>query len=168
MRILMLNYEYPPLGGGAGPMSKELAENLVKKGHDVDFVTMKYGDWKKEEIINGVRVFRVPCIRQKMATCSTFEMFTYVLSAIKVTLKLTKRKKYDVVHSHFIIPTGIVAYVLKKVRGLDYVISVHGSDVPGYNPDRFGLMHKVTKPLLKLIVRNSKMTVPLSKYSSSL
>ena len=168
MRILMLNYEYPPLGGGAGPMSKELAENLVKRGNEVDFVTMKYGDWKKDEVINGVHVYRVPCIRQKMATCSTPEMLTYVLSAIKFTLKLTRQKKYDIVHSHFIIPTGIVAYVLKKRRNLDYLISVHGSDVPGYNPDRFGLMHKVTKPLLKLIVRNSKVTVPLSKYLESL
>ena len=168
MRILMLNYEYPPLGGGAGPMSKELAENLVNRGHKVDFVTMRYNGQKKDETINGVHVYRVPCIRKRKATCNTPEMLTYVASAIKFTLKLTKKKKYDIVHSHFIIPTGIVAYVLKKTRGLDYIISVHGSDVPGYNPDRFGMVHKVTKPLLKRIIRNSKMTVPLSNYLKNL
>ena len=164
----MLNYEYPPLGGGAGPMSKELAENLVDRGHKVDFVTMRYNGQKKEETIKGVHVYRVLCIRRKKATCSTPEMFTYVASAINFTLKLTKKKKYDIVHSHFIIPTGIVAYVLKKRRGLDYIISAHGSDVPGYNPDRFGMVHKVTRPLLRLIVSNSRMSVASSKYLESL
>ena len=40
-KILMLNYEFPPLGGGASPVSYELAKGYVKLGHGVDVVTME-------------------------------------------------------------------------------------------------------------------------------
>ena len=30
----MLNYEFPPLGGGASPVSYEIAKGYVKLGHD--------------------------------------------------------------------------------------------------------------------------------------
>jgi len=38
LRILMLNYEFPPLGGGASPVSYEIAKGYVKLGHKVDVV----------------------------------------------------------------------------------------------------------------------------------
>ncbi len=38
----MLNYEFPPLGGGASPVSYEIAKGYVKFGHNVDVVTMHY------------------------------------------------------------------------------------------------------------------------------
>ena len=159
----MLNYEYPPLGGGAAPVSKEIAEQLVSRGHNVDVVTTHFKGLKGQEIINGVSVYRLKCARKHKATCNTLEMLSYVKKAIPFTLKLTKREKYDVLHSHFIVPTSIVAYVLKKRRNLDYVITVHGSDVPGYNPDRFTWEHKFTKPLLKLLMGDAKaITVPSS------
>ena len=42
LRILMLNYEFPPLGGGASPVSYEIAKAYAKLGHKVDVVTMSF------------------------------------------------------------------------------------------------------------------------------
>ena len=39
MRVLILNYEYPPLGGGAGVASQALAHGLASRGVTVDVVT---------------------------------------------------------------------------------------------------------------------------------
>src|SRR3954465_1173105 len=39
MRILVLNYEYPPLGGGAGVATAALAQGLADRGVAVDVVT---------------------------------------------------------------------------------------------------------------------------------
>jgi len=36
----MQNYEYPPLGGGASPVTRLSSEKLVKLGHSVEVVTM--------------------------------------------------------------------------------------------------------------------------------
>ena len=32
LKILVLNYEFPPLGGGASPVSYEIAKGYVKLG----------------------------------------------------------------------------------------------------------------------------------------
>ncbi|HEV2083790.1 MAG TPA: hypothetical protein VGR09_01795, partial [Gemmatimonadales bacterium] len=39
MRILVLNYEYPPLGGGAAVATAALAQGLMERGVAVDVVT---------------------------------------------------------------------------------------------------------------------------------
>lgn len=168
MKILSLNYEFPPLGGGAGYVSKAINETLTRKGISVDFITMHYDGLKYEEVINGVRIFRVKSFRKKQETCEVPEMLSFVVSAIPFALRLTKKNTYTLVHSHFVIPTSIVAYILKKARRLDYIISAHGSDIPGYNPDRFTFEHRFTRPLLTLLMRNAKTIVPLSNYLKGL
>ncbi|OQY30572.1 MAG: hypothetical protein B6243_10150 [Anaerolineaceae bacterium 4572_5.2] len=41
MRILIINYEFPPIGAGGGKASQKIAENLVEMGHTVRVVTSK-------------------------------------------------------------------------------------------------------------------------------
>ena len=40
MKILTLNNEFPPVGGGASIMSYQLTRELVRKNHTVDVVTV--------------------------------------------------------------------------------------------------------------------------------
>ena len=35
MKILVLCYEYPPIGGGGGEVAKRVAEKLAARGHEV-------------------------------------------------------------------------------------------------------------------------------------
>jgi glycosyltransferase involved in cell wall biosynthesis len=153
VKILMLNYEYPPLGGGAAPVTKFLAEELVRQGHSVDVVTMSYKGLPKEEIINGVRVYRVPSLRKKIEMCTFPEMLTYCISAVFFLSTLLKKNDYDINHTHFIIPTGMVSGLFYKQ--VPYIITTHGSDVPGYNPDRFYFLHKLIKPFSTVILNRA-------------
>jgi len=41
MRILIVNYEYPPIGAGGGKASRKIAEKLVEFGHTVQVVTAR-------------------------------------------------------------------------------------------------------------------------------
>ena len=162
----MLNYEYPPLGGGASPVTKSLSEELVKLGHNVDVVSMGFKGLKEKEQINGVTVYRVPSIRKELSVCQTHEMFTYCYSAYRFLPKLLKEKKYDINHSHFIIPTAIVSYLRRSE--IPYIITSHGSDVPNYNPDRFGMQHKLLKPLWNRIVENAEYITSPTEYLKNL
>ena len=65
MKILVLNYEFPPLGGGASPVSKEIAVQLQRMGHRDTVVTMGFEGLPAYEEIEGVRVYRLKCWRSK-------------------------------------------------------------------------------------------------------
>ncbi len=155
MKLLCLSYEYPPLGGGGGVVAKGLAEALVEVGDELDLVTSGMRDLPARETIEGVDIHRVNCLRRHRHYTTTFELITQIYPSFREALGLIRRNHYDLIHTHFIYPTGLVAYLLNKVTGMPYIITVHGSDVPGYNPDRFQLAHKLTNWLWQAIVRNS-------------
>ena len=167
-RIIILNYEFPPLGGGAASVSYEIAKRYVLKGFKVDVVTMGQKGLPSFEIVDDINVYRVRCLRKKKETCETHEMFTYVISAISFLVRRLKECKYDFCHCHFLIPSGIVALFLKKKYGLNYIVTIHGSDIPGYNNDRFQFEHHFTKPLLKNIGKNAKFVCSPSVFLKEL
>lgn len=164
----MLSYEFPPLGGGGAKVVYGLTKELVSLGHEVDIVTMGFRDLPRHERSNGVNIYRIPCLRTRESICSTAEMVSYALSAIPVALRLIRSRHYNINHTHFIFPDGLVSYLLKKISKLPYVITAHGSDVPGYNPDRFKLEHKILSPIWKKIVAHADHLVCLSETLKSL
>jgi len=164
----MLNYEFPPLGGGASPVSYEIAKGYVKLGHSVDVVTMGFKGLPKFEKKEGINIYRVPCWRSKKEICHPWEQLTYIISAKRFLKEHMKTHTYDINHTHFIIPTGIISLWLKKNYGLPYIITSHGSDVPGFNTDRFKLLHKFTGLTLKKVCKNAKLIVSPSDYLSNL
>jgi glycosyltransferase involved in cell wall biosynthesis len=60
-------------------------------------------------------------------------------------------------------PSGPAAYVLKKLYGIPYVIYLGGSDVPGIDRDRYGVIYDIITPFVKLIWRGSYETVAASR-----
>ena len=163
MRILMLNYEFPPLGGGASPVSYEIAKGYIELGHGVDVITMGFKELPEFEVKDGINIYRVKCIRSKKEICYPHEMFSFLFPAFLKAYSLHKKNNYDINHTHFIIPTGIISYFLKKFSGLNYIVTTHGSDVLGYNK-RFNKFYPVLKPLWKTIVKNANYVITPSKF----
>lgn len=165
MNILVLNYEYPPLGGGAAPVSRDISQELYKNGHHVVVVTMHYKGLPYYEVENGVEIYRVKCWRSKTFSCQPWEQFTYLV-AVRMFMKKHKELwDYDVCHTHFVIPTAEVArYVYKKYK-IPYVITAHGSDVEGYNSKKHMIiMHKFLRGPWKKIVKDAYKVVAPSNF----
>ncbi len=163
MKILMLNHEFPPVGGGASPVALELCRHLVRLGHRVDAVTMHFGNLPRYEILDGVNIYRTPALRKRADICHTHEMATFLPGALPTTLKLARREKYDIIHCHFIIPGGPLAWLVSRCCGIPLVITCHGSDVPGYNPERFGLDHKLLSPAWHFLVHRAARLISPSE-----
>jgi glycosyltransferase involved in cell wall biosynthesis len=156
LRILMPNIEYPPLGGGAAPVTQGLARALAARGHQVDVVTMGYRGLPAEQDDHGVRVFRVPCIRSRLELSHVHELATYVWRGLRKMKRLARQEAYDLCHCHFLLPTGIIPYLLSGSPGFPpYIVTSHGSDVPGFNPDRFLTLHWFSPPMLRRILRRA-------------
>lgn len=161
MRILCINYEYPPIGGGGASACKGLLESFTKQGHVVDLVTSGMPGLPTFEIINGVNIHRVNCYRKHKHFTQTLELVSQVIPSYRKAIELIEQNDYDINHTHFIVPSGLVSYLIKRKTGLNYVLTAHGSDVAGYNPDRFTFMHHLMAPLWRIIVRNSRvLTAP--------
>ncbi|MEN6309510.1 MAG: glycosyltransferase family 4 protein [Anaerohalosphaeraceae bacterium] len=159
MKILTLNYEFPPVGGGAAPVSLQLAKQFAAMGHTVDVVTMRWQNLPHQETIDGVTVYRTPALRKRPDFCRTHEMASYLLGAAGKAYRLSRTHHYDIVHAHFIIPTGPLACMLKSLCGIPVVITCHGSDVPGYNPDRFKRGHRLLRPIWRSLVHRADRLV---------
>jgi glycosyltransferase involved in cell wall biosynthesis len=164
VRILVLNYEFPPLGGGASPVSYELGRELVRQGHRIDLVTMGFDGLPARDLVAGINVYRVPCLRKQREVCKTHEMASFVLAALPTVARLVAEHKYDINHTHFIMPTGLLGRLLKFKARLPLVVTMHGSDVPGYNPDRFALQHRVLRPLWTWILQGVDHLISPSQF----
>lgn len=58
------------------------------------------------------------------------KLFKYSSWFIRAMFQTWKnRKTIDLVHAHYIFPTGVVAYLGKKWFGVPYVVTAHGGDI---------------------------------------
>ncbi|MGQ9610268.1 MAG: glycosyltransferase family 4 protein [bacterium] len=165
MRILMINYEFPPIGGGGGNVTYYISKNLASLGHDVHVVTSSFKSLPKEEKIEGFHVHRVPVLRKSPNVCGIHEMLTYVVSASIFCIKFAKKFQPDIVHVFFGIPSGPVAYILKKLYNIPYVLFLGGRDVPRPHPDPpiYRLLYGLLMSPIKSIWANAKVVVACSK-----
>jgi glycosyltransferase involved in cell wall biosynthesis len=159
MRILMTSYEFPPIGGGGAAVVAGLSRELVASGHDVDLVTMSFQGHPRQEVVDGVRVYRVPCLRKAKHNCTAPEAFSYVAGAMPTIHRLVSNHRYDVVHAHFILPDGLLAWQIKRYTGLPFVVTAHGTDVPGYNQHRLQTAHQLLRPVWKAVVEGANRIV---------
>jgi glycosyltransferase involved in cell wall biosynthesis len=131
MRVLILNYEYPPLGGGAGVALRYLLRGLADEPDiHVDVVTSSMNDDRVETFFPRIRLHFLAIGKTGSPHFqSNKELMTYAVRAYLYSRKLLRRQRYALVHAFFGIPCGYVAMKL----GLPYVVSLRGSDVPFYN-----------------------------------
>ena len=167
MRVLAISYEYPPLGGGGAPMCEGICEAMVAAGHTVDVVTSAMRDLPVYEERRGVAIHRVWCVRRHRHYTTTAELLTTLFPIYRKAAELQRKRPTTFATATSSCP-GIAAHWLHRRTGLPYLITCHGSDVPGYNPDRFGWEHRVLRPLWSRIVRGAAAVTSPSAFLADL
>ncbi len=163
LRIAVLNYEYPPIGGGGGEVSKFLAEGYAARGHRVRVLTARWGDLPPlERVGENLEIERIFSFRRAVDRCTPAEMTAFLLLGIPAALRLARRWQPDVVHAHFALPVGPLAYAVQKRRGFPYVLTFHGGDVPGHYPEETAAYFRLTMPLVRRVVAKAHRAVAVS------
>lgn len=161
MNILLLNYEYPPIGGGAGTATYNYAQEFVKLRHNVVIITSAFGSLYEYNNNNGVHLYRVPALRMHQDRSNPLQMLAYNFSSILFSKKIINRHKINHVIAFMSIPSGITAYIIKKLFAKEYMIFLGGGDVPG-SQIHLNTYHKVVSPIRKAVLRNAKHIIACS------
>lgn len=131
MRVLILNHEYPPVGGGGGNATWFTAREMARLGLDVRIVTTSFRDLPSFTREDDVDVIRVPALRSKALESKSSELISYACSATIRAFREVSRWQPALIQTYFGIPAGAVGYTLKMAQQKPYVISFRGRDVHG-------------------------------------
>lgn len=161
MKILLINYEYPPIGGGAGNATHFMGQSLSKIGHDVSILTTAWDEEQGTLNKNGVTIYRVKAKRSDPSSASTLEKLHFIWVARKFLKKLLHTYKFDASIIYFTIPCGPLGLTL-KAHNIPYVISLRGGDVPGLVPE-INFIHWLITPLRRKVLNKAIATVANAK-----
>ena len=165
MNILVVNDEFPPLGGGAASISRDIAAGMAEAGHNVTVVTMGFPGLPDEEEIRGVKVIRVKCLRKHAHSCMPWEQLTFIISAASYLHRYLRTGRFDVCHAHSIIPSGTIGWWLKRCAGIPYILTAHGSDVEGHDHRKFiAVTHRLVRFFWKRLVSGASAVTAPSNY----
>lgn len=155
MNLLLINNEFPPIGGGGSTVTKYAIKHLVNAGHNVTLITSRFKDLPHREVIDGATVIRIPAVRRYTDYSAPWELVTFGVSALVYTFFYTFRHKVDFIQAYFAVPAGWVAWIINIIRGIPYGVYFGGSDIPGANPSRFKNIYPIITPLLRMIWRRA-------------
>jgi glycosyltransferase involved in cell wall biosynthesis len=164
LKLLLLNYEFPPLGGGAANATYHTALELARRGHDVQVLTSRARGGCRYEEMEGVRVTRVASLRRGIHKCGLGGAATFLASAAVRLPGMLARHRFDLLHYYFSLPTGMLSFYTRDVRGLPYVVSLRGSDVPGYDETHreLNLLHRLLRIVNLRVWHRAESVVALS------
>lgn len=168
MRVLVVIYEYPPIGGGGGAVARDICRGLAKRGHDVKILTAHFKGLPRREQDKGVDVIRLPSLRRQLYRAGLLEMGGFVLASLWAGLRLTRVFPADVIHTHFAVPSGVSAWALSRLTKIPYLLTAHLGDVPGGVPDKTGKWFRWVKPFTKPIWRDAARVAAVSNYTREL
>ncbi len=148
MKIAMVG-QFPPHIGGVGVHIRNLANELIKQGHEVYVITYPHKDIKD---IDGIHV-----IGTKGVNVPGLRGLFFAINAKKELKKLIEKEDIDIIHGHYLFPAGWAAVKAGKSTGTKTYVTAHGSDMfEMYNNKAY------TRPLIKKVLTDADIVLAVS------
>jgi glycosyltransferase involved in cell wall biosynthesis len=158
VRVLLINYEYPPVGAGAATAAQAIARSLVASRNPTTVLTTGYGDLNGTQIEEGVQVVRLPSRRRFRESASIYEMVSFMMLSVRAIRQIVRREQIEGMVSFFSIPSGPAAWWAHRDKGIPYLVSLRGGDVPGAE-SRLGGIHWLLAPARRRILRSARAVI---------
>ncbi len=168
-KLLVLTTTFPRWSGDTmPPFVYELAKRLTRD-FDVSILTPTYPGAKADEVLDGVRVHRfryflkryerlagglgiLPALKKNKWYYLQIPFF--IAAEFFALRKQIKKNPPDIIHAHWI-PNGFIAALIKKLYGVSFVVTAHGSDV-------FGLRGTFSTALNRFALKNADRVTVVS------
>jgi glycosyltransferase involved in cell wall biosynthesis len=164
MKLLVLSYEYPPIGGGGGIICKNVSENLARLGNQVTVLTTAFHSETDNKLkvpentaVINLKVIRLDALRKKSFESNPAEMLSWIATTKKYIKSNPGFIDFDRCMAHFVLPGGEVARWLKREYGLPYVLVSHGHEIPWIHPRQMFLLHLAAYSWIKKVCMESAL-----------
>lgn len=146
LKVLMITSSFPRHQGDYfGQFILELAKAL--KLNDIEPIVLcpHSPGAMKQEAMNGVKVYRFPYFypnslqrvtgeggmfqNARRSLFAKLQLPIFLAMEFIYTIQVARREEIDVLHTHWIVPQGLIGAVCGRLLHLPHVLSVHGTDV---------------------------------------
>lgn len=169
MKLLMLNSEYPPIGGGQGNANQAMMNEFAKTDIQIDLITASTGK-KYDETKGNIRLFFLNIgkngknfLFQSSKELITFSMKAWSFAAKLIKQARSKKADYDAIIAWSGVPSGFIAMMLSKRFHIPYVVLLRGADVPFYDKRWAKLDRLLFRYLSPYIWQKSLLTIANSQ-----
>lgn len=145
MRVAVLAHSFPRFPGDThGPFVKDLCEALARRGHEVFVLvpfdrelradpttplhisSFRYAWPDRLHILGYSRTLRRD-VGMKLGALLLSPLYFWF--AERALLRLVERERIELIHAHWLLPNGFVAYRVHRRTGVPFAATLHGSDV---------------------------------------
>lgn len=154
-RLLFINYEYPPLGGGAATASRSLIREWTALGCEVETLTSHFPGLPRREQADGAAIRRLWAARRRRDRGRIGEMSLFMAGATLVGLGAALRRRPDAVIAFIGIPGGPPAWLINRLTGVPYIVALRGGDVPGFRCEGIDAFHRLLAPFTRKMWRDA-------------
>ena len=174
-RVLVIATTFPRWQNDTTPaFVYELSKRLQNNGFEIVVLAPHHVGAEKFEIMDGMKVNRFPYFwpakyqklvyeggilpNIKRSNLAKIQVPLLVLSELYYTFKLIKKERIDVIHTHWIIPNGLIGAFCKKFFGIRHVLTIHAAGLFALERIPF------KKNIANFIVNNSNEITVVSSY----
>lgn len=177
-KVLVLATTFPRWQNDTTPaFVYELSKRLQENGLEIVVLAPHYPGVKKFEIMDEMKIYRFPYFwpakYQKLAYdggilpnikrshLAKIQVPLLILSELFYTFKLIRKEKIGVIHSHWIIPSGLIGGIARKIFKISHITTAHAGDVFTIRKS------KILSIIGSFVLKNSDEITANSKYTKN-
>ncbi|WP_245537338.1 glycosyltransferase family 4 protein [Thiocystis violascens] len=176
-RVLCVTSSFPRwTGDNTTPFVLNLAQDLQSLGWQVDVLAPHAPNAAVSERLDGVNVERFrylwpasletvcyqggALVNLRKRPLDKLKLPALVAAEWAAVARRLATRRYDVLHTHWMLPQGFVGILSQRIGGLPHVNTVHGGDL-------FGLSGRLLQGFKRMVIRHADAVTVNSRYTQS-
>jgi len=175
VKVLYIATAFPRFEGDIiTPWLVEVVKRLKVKGIDVELYTSSYKGLASQELF-GIKIHRFRYFFKKWEALTHDETAVdrvkkgvlnkllvpfYMLMGTLQIMRLARKNKYDIIHTHWPLPHAVFGYVASKLSGAKHVLYFHGVELMWVKTEL-----KFLKPFLRWAIRKADAVMCNSSHT---
>ncbi|MFH1712953.1 MAG: glycosyltransferase family 4 protein [Candidatus Jacksonbacteria bacterium] len=145
MKILFL-YRFPLWGNGSGKFLRDMCRALKDKGHESAIVSPETRNFEftRQYRVSKIKDQFIPKFvthpdlvdSKKYCELAADEIREWYNSFLITTIRAVEEFKPDIIHVHHVAILDWVAYFIKSIYNINFVVTIHGSDLHNMTLDK--------------------------------